>query len=133
MNLTVLNQTILTPGATAYLPWELYVFLLAITFLFFIMSITSNRSTKFTAIISPIMFLMMAYLTWAIEFHGVEVILDCQMTEIYLIPYSYVVQPPYIAVLLVGFFFASVLNAWYVWFRQIKEIADTTPGNLRRY
>lgn len=125
MNLTVLDSVVLTPD-TAYLPWELYVTFLTISFIFFIMSITLKRSAKFTCIISTMMFAVMAALTWAVEFHDVLVnVVDG--TEVYTIPYSYVVAPPYLAALLVMFFLAGIVNCYYLWYVQTQEIAGQLP------
>lgn len=126
MNLTVVDTVTITPGTTAYLPWEMYLAFLTIAFVFFVMSITLKKSAKFTCIISTVMFPMMAMLSWAIEFHDIAVNV-VGGTEVYTIPYSYVVAPPYLSTVLLAFFFAGIVNCYYLWIVNAKEIADSVP------
>lgn len=120
-----------TPDDQAYIPFELYVFFLGITVVLFILSLLLQASAKFTSIASTVMFFMMSALSWAIEFHGVKTVILNQ-TEMYVVPYSYVVSAPYLSAILIAFALGGILNVVYLWFIQTKEITGQLPNN-RRY
>lgn len=134
MNLTLLNSTVIDSGELAYIPWELYLLIVGLAFLFFFLSLTTWKSAPITAIIATVMFPAAAALAAFIDFHGVatEVV---NSTEIYVVPYSYVVHPPYLAWILMAFFFASLMNVFYVWgviIKAPKELDDEFKWPRRR-
>lgn len=119
-NVTSIGISVIDSGDVAYIPFEIYTVLLFITILFFFYSITSQKPVaRFAAIVSTILFFVLAMLTWAIEFHGVAV--ETLSDTIYIIPYALVVHPPYLSILLYGFALAALINTYYLWFRQTVE------------
>jgi hypothetical protein len=110
-NITTLNTTVIDPGDLAYVPFEIWVVLFALVFIFFFHSIIFSRNSEITAIISAILAAVTAYLSGFIEFSSVEVVTFATGNST-VQPVSYISHPPWLAYIMLMMFFVGVVNTW---------------------
>lgn len=110
-NITTLNTTVIDPGDLAYVPFEIWIVLFALVFIFFFHSIIFNRNSEITAIISAILAAVTAYLSGFIEFGSVEVVTFATGNST-VQPVSYISHPPWLAYIMLMMFFVGVVNTW---------------------
>jgi len=110
-NITTLNTTVIDPGDLAYVPWEIWVVLFALVFIFFFHSILFKRNSEITALISTILAAAVAYLSGYISFSSVEVVTFATGNST-VQPVSYIVQPPWLAYLMLMMFLVGIVNTW---------------------
>lgn len=110
-NITTLNTTVIDPGDLAYVPFEIWVVLFALVFIFFFHSIIFKRNAEITAIISTILAAITAYLSGYIEFSSVEVVTFATGNST-VQPVSYISHPAWLAWTMMLMFFVGIINTW---------------------
>jgi hypothetical protein len=110
-NITTLNTTVIDPGDLAYVPFEIWVVLFALVFLFFFHSIIFKRNSEITAIISTLLAAVTAYLSGYIEFSSVEVVTFATGNST-VQPVSYISHPVWLGWLMMGMFLIGIINTW---------------------
>lgn len=110
-NITTLNTTVIDPGDLAYVPFEIWVVLFAMVFIFFFHSIIFKRNSEITAVISAILAIVTAYLSGYIEFSTVEVVTFATGNST-VQPVSYISHPIWLAYIMVMMFLIGILNSW---------------------
>jgi hypothetical protein len=110
-NITTLNTTVIDPGDLAYVPWEIWVVLFALVFIFFFHSIIFKRNSEITAIISAVLAAVTAYLSGYISFSSVEVVTFATGNST-VQPVSYIAHPTWLAYLMLLMFLVGIVNTW---------------------
>ena len=110
-NITTLNTTVIDPGDLAYVPFEIWVVLFALVFIFFFHSIIFKRNSEITAIISAILAAITAFLSGFIEFSSVEVVTFASGNST-VQPVSYISHPTWLALTMMLMFFIGIFNVW---------------------
>jgi PKD repeat protein len=119
-NTTILTQVVIEPPAgSAYFPVEFYVMLILIAIAFFVLSIMVRTSDDITGILATVFFLALAWLSMAVDFHGVSSIVS--NSTIMVQPYSYTPYIPYLVYIWVMMFFVSLLNLYRIWHLKMVE------------
>jgi hypothetical protein len=123
VNVTVMNYSVLSPlTASGYFPAELYVIVIGIAFLFFFLSLMFLKSNDITGILASVMFLVLAWLTPAIEFNTI--------VSQYIDGVNYLVQisnhpyVPYLVYIWLMMFFVCLLNLYRIWHIKMVEAAE---------
>jgi hypothetical protein len=123
VNVTVMNYSVLSPlTASGYFPAELYVIVIGIAFLFFFLSLMFIKSNDITGILASVMFLVLAWLTPAIEFNTI--------VSQYIDGVNYLVQisnhpyVPYLVYIWLMMFFVCLLNLYRIWHIKMVEAAE---------
>lgn len=110
-NITTLNTTVIDPGDLAYVPFEIWVVLFALVFIFFFHSIIFKRNSEITAIISTILAVITAFLSGYIEFSTIEVVTFASGNST-VQPVSYISHPTWLAWIMMLMFFVGIFNIW---------------------
>jgi len=122
-NTTILTQVVIEPPeGSAYFPVEFYVMLILIAIAFFVLSIMVRTSDDITGILAAVFFLVLAWLSMAVDFHGVSSIVS--NSTIMVQPYSYTPYIPYLVYIWVMMFFVSLLNLYRIWHLKMVEAVE---------
>jgi len=110
-NITILNTTVITPGIVSYVPLEIWLVMVALTMCFFFHALLGKTNTDITAVISVVMTGATAWLSGFIDLHTVHTVPLNTSTpgEIGVVPVSYIVSPTWFSLLMLGFFFVSIV------------------------
>jgi len=108
VNVTTLNTTMIDPGATSYVPYEIWVVVFFITILFLVWILMKWPGYQFVSIITVILSGAMAWLSGFIEFHQVETV-TFSTGDTSVIPISTIYQPTWLSYIFMGFFFVSII------------------------
>ena len=110
-NITTLSTTIIDPGDLAYVPYEVWLVLFAMTFIFFFHAIMAKRNTEITAVIATILAGVTAWISGYIEFSVVEAVTFADGNTT-IVPASYIAHPNWLAYVMLGVFLVGIVITW---------------------
>ena len=110
-NITTLSTTVIDPGDLAYVPYEIWLVLFAMTFIFFFHAIIAKKNTEITAVIATILAGVTAWISGYIEFFVVEVVTFADGNTT-IVPASYIAHPIWLAYVMLGIFFVGIVITW---------------------
>ena len=110
-NITTLSTTIIDPGDLAYVPYEVWLVLFAMTFIFFFHAIIAKKNTEITAVIATILAGVTAWISGYIEFSVVEAVTFADGNTT-IVPASYIAHPNWLAYVMLGVFFLGIIITW---------------------
>jgi hypothetical protein len=119
VNVSVLNYSVISPVSSGYFPAELYVIIIAIAFVFFLLSLLFVTSCDITGILAAILFMACAWITPAIEFN--TVVSEYINGTYYLVQVSNHPFVPYLVYLWLMMFFICLLNLYRIWHIKMDE------------
>ena len=115
-NITVLNQVLLDETGPANIPWEYYLMLIVIAFIFFLLSLYLDKNNDISSIISAIMFAIVTLLTPFVEFVYVG------FDYIYVASAAYHPYVPYVMGVFFMFFLVALVNVWRIRLLRMDEV-----------
>ena len=124
-NVTVADPVQITPAASTYLPFEIWTLLFALTWICLGLSLWSGiEGRDMWAGLAAILAAAVAWLSGYISFNSVHPLLLADGT-VFIQPVQFIIQPPYLGLLMIGVFLLAVVNAFRViWLIYIKPIRD---------
>ncbi len=112
VNTTVLNVTTTSAADQAYLPFEIWLVLVAMWLIFFLASIWGTKFTDIMAALSTVMAAVCAFTVGMVSFAGT---LSQEVgSELVIVPYSYNIHPTYLGYLFMMFFLVGIVNTYRI-------------------
>ena len=126
LNITVLNQVLLDETGAANIPWEYYLMLVIIAFLFFILSLYIDKNNDLTSIVGAIMFAIVTTLTPFVEFitTGFTSTAVGSSDVVYVASAAYHPFVPYVMGVMFMFFIVALLNVWKIRLLRMAEVTS---------
>jgi hypothetical protein len=127
MDAVLLNSTIIQETGTAYLPIEIYYVLVAISFIFFFLSIMFRQSDDINGILAFIFFGISALVSANVQM----MTLSSQVMEstVYVVPTFYHPQITYVAMAWGLMAIVCLINMYRIWLRNLQESAENKKQN----
>ena len=124
LNITVLNQVILDETGPANIPWEYYLMLVVIAFIFFILSLYIEKNNDLTSIVGAIMFAVVTTLTPFVEFITTSITSTAvgSSDTVYVASAAYHPYVPYVMGVFFMFFLVALLNVWKIQLLRMDEV-----------
>ena len=126
-NITTLNTTIIDPGDLAYVPFEIWLVLFVLTFVFFFHAIIARNNTDITAVLTTVLAAVTAYISGFIEFSVVEAVTFTDGNTS-VVPVSYISHPTWMAYIMLGVFFVGILLVW----KNVYEVYFARKSEFRQ-
>ena len=122
-NATVLTQVVIEPPVgSAYFPIEFYVILILIALICFTLSLMTRISEDIMGILAAVFFLILAWLSMAVDFHGITA--TNVNSTLVVQPYSYTPYIPYLTYIWLMLFFVALLNLYRIWHIKMVEAVE---------
>lgn len=126
-NITTLNTTVIDPGDLAYVPFEVWLVLFILTFVFMFHAIIAKNNTDITACITTVLAAVTAWISGFIEFSTVEAVTFADGNTT-VVPVSYIAHPIWLAYIMLGVFFVGILLVW----KNVYEVYFVGNKNYRQ-
>jgi PKD repeat protein len=122
-NATVLTHVVIEPPVgSAYFPIEFYVVLILIALICFTLSLMTRISEDIMGILAAVFFLILAWLSMAVDFHGITA--TNVNSTLVVQPYSYTPYIPYLTYIWLMLFFVALLNLYRIWHIKMVEAVE---------
>lgn len=131
-NVTVADPVQVIPTASTYLPFEIWTLLFALTWICLGLSLWSGiEGRDMWAGLAAILAAAVALLSGHISFNSVHPLLLADGTVL-IQPVQFIIQPPYLGLLMIGVFLLAVVNAfrvvWLIYIRPIRDLRLVDQG-----
>lgn len=131
-NVTIADPAQIAPAAQTYLPIEIWVLLFGLTWITLALSLWPGiEGRDMWAGLACILAAAVAWLSSYISVNSVHPILLAD-GDVLIQPVQYLIQPPYLGLLMIGVFLLAVVNAfrviWLIYIRPIRDINLENQG-----
>lgn len=111
MNVTTVNTTVIDPGDLAYVPIEIWAVMFALVIALLLLSLIIKRNSEIMSAMGTVLAAVTAFLSGYIEFSETETVAFASGNST-VQTVSYIVHPPWLAWVMVGFFFLGIVITW---------------------
>lgn len=131
-NVTVADPVQVLPAAQTYLPFEIWTLLFALTWVCLGLSLWPGiEGRDMWAGLAALLAAAVAWLSGYISFNSIHPILLTD-GDILIQPVQFLIQPPYLGLLMIGVFLLAVVNAfrvvWLIYIRPIRDLRLVDQG-----
>lgn len=131
-NVTVADPVQVLPAAQTYLPFEVWTFLFALTWVCLGLSLWPGiEGRDMWAGLAALLAAAVAWLSGYISINSIHPILLTD-GDILIQPVQFLIQPPYLGLLMIGVFLLAVVNAfrvvWLIYIRPIRDLRLVDQG-----